>query len=909
MSNRVLVFLTAFLLLTALGSYVYYRRTLARIPVDPWALVPDDAVLVAVTRDHPTLVRHLKETQLWDNLSAVRYFQQVEDQLTLADSLTGGRNVVLRFLGRKRVFTSLHVTGPGRFDVLFQIPIGSVREYRQVRSLLEGLGRDSHFQVTDRKYEGQLLTDVRPRGSREGLTLMNYRNHLLVSASPALVEAVARRLENPDTPTVAADFQNTDFFQLRDVDATLLLNQRRLPQLLGVFFRQELTAEMATVASLARNSLTEMKLAGNKVVFTGFANPETIHDGLHQRLLGQPAQRLRMAEVLPLRAALVVHVGLGPAAALRGPRPTASPTDTVATQAGGLLDSLTAQLSQEVALCYLGTPSARARPGKLAVAYTANPGKVGVLLGQLRRAVGASPAFERVGPYQFYHTGVPELPRQLLGTMFQGFAQPVVAQVGNYVAFGDDEAALRQWLTDVAAGEVWSRSPTQVAFLQETQPLARLRVLLDTRNCWNLLLRGLQEERRAGLLRNETLFKRFPQVGLQWVPAADEREAGAQYFTQVVLRHPVVGPAEARPQNQNGTGSVLAFKTPLSSSPEAILISGAKLPGVLVQDTAHVLHYVTPDNVVAWSDTLPGPLVGATYRLPGASGFLLATPGQLFQYNNRGQVQPNFPLNLPDTVRTTALSVSPAGGGVRRLLVAGGSGNLFLYDTQGRTFPGWQPKQLEFRLAGPPQYLTVAGRDVLVVLLENGYVYAFDQAGGTYPGFPISMGGRLTEGVLAETGATLSRSRLTVVNQHGELISFTLSGDIVSRRRVATWSRTSRFRLVPDQVQHSFVVVREEGGQCAVFDAAGRQLLRQQFVTSAPRSVQYFNFGAGRQLYALTETGPGNLYLYDARARLVGGQPFPSTAPRVALTFDPATDTYHLFRVAGNELRRTDVKL
>ncbi|MDU0368963.1 hypothetical protein ACFPAF_01040 [Hymenobacter endophyticus] len=908
MSQRVLVFLTGLLLLTALGSYVYYRRTVARVPVDPWALVPEDAVLVAVTRDHPTLVRHLKETQLWDNLSAVRYFQQVEDQLTLADSLTGGRNVVLRFLGRKRVLTSLHVTGPGRFDVLFQIPISSVREYRQVRSLLEGLGRDPRFEVSDREYENQLLTEVRPKGSQEGLTLLNYRNHLLLSASPALVEAVARRLQTPEAPTVAADFQSTDYFQLRDVDATLLLNQRRLPQLLAVFFRQELTPEMATVASLARNCMTEMKLVGNKVAFTGFANPETTHDGLHQRLLGQPAQRLRMAEVLPLRAALVVHLGLGPLAVLRGNQRPTTP-DSVAAKTGGLLDSLTAQLSQEAALCYLGTSSARARPGKLALAYTANPGKISLLLGQLRRAAGASPAFGRVGPYQLYQTGVPELPRRLMGSVFQGFATPVVAQVGNYVAFGDDEAALQQWLTDVAAGQVWSRSPTQVAFLQETQPLARLRVLLDTRNCWNLLLRGLQEERRAGLLRNETLFKRFPQVCLQWVPAANEQEAGAQYFTQFVLRHPVVGPAEARPQNQSGTGSVLAFKTPLSSSPEAVLITGAKLPGVLVQDTAHVLHYITPDNVVAWSDTLPGPLVGPIFRLPGTSGFLLATPGQLFQYSIRGQVQPNFPLNLPDTVRATSLSVSPGGGGVRRLLVAGASGNLFLYDTQGRTFPGWQPKQLEFRLAGPPHYLTVAGRDVLVVLLENGYVYAFDEAGGTYPGFPISMGGRLSGSGLAETGATLSRSRLTVVNQHGELVSFNLSGDIVSRRRVATWSRSSRFQLIPDQAQRSFVVAREEGGRSALFDASGRQILSQQFVTSAPRSVQYFNFGPGRQLYALTETGPGNLFLYDAKARLVSGQPFRSSAPQAALTFDPATDIYHLFRVVGSELRRTNVKL
>lgn len=918
MSNRVLVWLTLLLLLTALGSYVYYRRTMASVPVDPWALVPDDAVLVTMTRDHPTLVRHLKETQVWDNLTAVRYFQQVEENLVLVDSLAGGRDVLLGFLGRKRVLTSVHVTGPQQFGLLFQVPIASVREYRQVRGLLESLGRAPDFQVSTRDYEGQVLTDLRRREPPEGeesngLTLLNYRNHLVFSSNPQLVEAVVRRLARPEAPTVAAEFQSTDYFRLRDVDATLLLNQRRLPQLLGVLFRSELTPEIAAVASLARNELTEMRLAGNKVVFRGFANPEVARGSLHQRLVGQPAQRLRMAEVLPLRAALVVHLGLGPVAALRGTRPpvVAAP-DSLAPTAPPLLDSLRAQLSREVALCYLSTNSARLRPGKLALAYTANPARVTALLGQLRRAVGASPSFGKVGGYQLYQTGMAELPQQLLGDLFTGFGpRPVVAQVGSYVVFGDEEAALRQYLADVGAGDTWSRSPTQVAFLQDTPPLARLRVLLDTRNCWNLLLRGLQEQRRAGLLRNETLFKRFPQVALNWVPADNEQEAGAQYFTQFILRHPAEGPAEARLQNADGTGAVLDFKTPLRSSPEAVLVPGAKLPGVLVQDTAHVLHYITPENVVAWSDSLPGPLVGPTVRLPGASGFLLATPRQLFQFNSSGQLQPNFPLNLPDTVRATSLSVSAAtrAGGPRRLLVAGGGSNLFLYDTQGHVYAGWQPKQLDFRLAAPPQYLTVDGRDVVLVLLENGYVYAFDQAGGAYPGFPLSMGARLASAAFLETGPTLRRTRLTVVNQHGERVSFNLSGDVVARRRVATWSRESRFRLIADQKQGSYVVSREEGGRLTLFDPEGKTLLSQSFLTTAPRSVQYFNFGPDRQVYVLTETGPGKAYLYDARFRLVGGKPFDSTTPRVDLTYNSATSTFHLFRVNGNELRRTDIKV
>jgi len=909
MSQKLLVFLVGLLLVTALGSYVYYRRTVARVPVDAWALVPDDAVFVMATHDHPTLVRHLKETQLWDNLTAVRYFQQVEDNVALADSVAGARNVVLRFLGRKKVLTSVHVTGPKTFDVLFQVPIGSVREYRQVRTLVDGLRRDARYTLTSRDYHGEELMAIREKSTGAGLTFFNYRNHLILSASPALVEAVIQRLDHPGLPSVAADFQNTDFFQLKDVDATLLVNYRRMPQFMSLFFRSEVGPGLTAVTSLARNGQFEMKLAGNKVVFSGFANPETARGTLHQRLLGQPAQRLRLADILSLRTAVLVHLGLGKAAVLREASLAAPFTDSLAARTAPLLDSLAAGLTQEAALGYLASPSARIAPAKLALAYCPSPTKAALWLGQLRRLTGASPSFERVGPYQIYQTGVAELPARLLGSLFRGFGAPAVTQVGNYLVFGEDAAGLRLYLTDVVAGEVWSRSPTQVAFLQETQPLARMSVFLDTRNSWNVLLRALVEERRAGLLRNETLFKRFPQVALQFVPATSETDAGAQYYTQLVLRHPALGPAVARPQTPNGTGSALAFKTRLSSSPTLVPVAGAARPGALVQDGSNVLHYVTPDNIVTWSDSLPGPVVEPVQRLAAVGGYLFATPDRLHLLDERGREAPNFPLNLPDTVQVSSLTVSPAGAGsAARLLVAGGGGNLFLYDASGNAYPGWQPKRLEFALAAPPHYLVVGGRDVIVVPLENGYVYAFDQQGSVYPGFPISVGARLNTGAFVEAGPTLSRTRLTVVTQHGERVTFNLSGDVVSRSRVATWSRSSVFRLIPDQNQRTYVVTREEGGRLALFEPTGRALLSQTFVTSGPKPVQFFNFGPGRRVFVLTEPGPHKAYLYDNQGRLVGDQPFDSSTPHVGLTYDAATAAYDLYRVMGTELRRAALK-
>ena len=906
MSNRLLVLLSGLLLLSALASYVYYRRVVARTPVDPWTLVPEDAAVVIATRDHATLVRRLKETQLWDNLATLSYFQQVEEQVVLADSLGASRGTVLGFLGRKIVLTSLHGTGPRSFDLLFQVPVASVWEHRQIRTLVEALGRDARYRVSTRDYHGQQLITVTQRRSGGGLTYMNYRNTLVISANPALVEAVVLRTEYPRQPSIAAEFGNTDYLQLKDVDAALLINYRQLPPFLSVFFRPELRPDFEYLASIGSKSLLEMKLTSNRVLFNGFTNAEPAAGSLHQRLRTQAAGRLRMAEVLSTRTAALIHLYAAPATL----RP-AAPLDTLARP---LVDSLAATLDTEAALCYLATPSPRVAPGRLALVRTRSAARAAQWLGQLRRRTGTSPSFERFGPYQLYQHGVPRLAERLLGPLFAPVgtaAGGATALVGDYLVVADDVAALRTYLTDIAAGQNWTRTPSQMALLEETTPVAQLSVVLDTRNSWNVLLRSLVEERRAGLLRNEALFQRFPQVALQYAPV----DSG-QYYTQLVLRHPPVGPAVAGAQQAGGVGSSLNFQRGLASlGPTLLPAAGGRPAPVLVQDRRRTLHYVTPDNTVAWSDSLNGPLVAPPALLPGAfgarPGVLLLTANRVYLLNERGRSARNFPLNLPDTVRAASLSSAPpADGQPARLLVADRYANVYLFDARGDAPAGWQPKRLDFALAAPPQLLRVGGRDVVVCLLENGYIYAYDALGNTLPGFPISLGARLHTSAFVETGPTLRRTRLSVVNQHGELVTFTLSGEISQRRRLTTWSRNSTFRLVADAAGQGYVVVRDDGqGQLTVLDATGRALVDRRFLTSAEKPVQLFDFGPGRRVLAISETGPGKAYLYDARNRLIGGQPFDSSAPTVGLSYDATTNTYQLYRQVGTELRRLTLKM
>ena len=522
-----------------------------------------------------------------------------------------------------------------------------------------------------------------------------------------------------------------------------------------------------------------------------------------------------------------------------------------------------------------------------------------------------------MGPFEIHPVGFAEA--EVLGPLL-GTAAPRTAEVtsragalvNGYLVLAD-ELTLNAYLADVVAGHTWAQSPSQVAFLQETLPRARLSVLIDTRNSWNALLGVLTEDRRAGLLRNEALFKRFPQMAFQLLPAENEGSSEAQYFTQLLLRHPNNGPATTQAGGAAANGRVLAFRRVLVGLPTLLPALGTRVPAVVVQDSARVLHYVSAENAVLWSDTLAGPAVGLSLLPAGAGvpgGLLLGAGAQLHLLAADGAAVLPFPLHLPDTVRVADLLAGPVPGQPARLLATTAGHQLLLLDAKGHLFPGWQPKRLDFPLAGRPALLSVSGRDVVVAPLQNGYVYAFDGAGTLLPGFPLSVGARLAGDIFAQAGSTLSRSHLTVVNQHGELVTFTLGGDVISRKRVATWSRTARFHLVADPHGRSFAVAREDNNQLDLYlPTLNDPLLTQQFVTSGERGVQWFDFGGGRHIVAITETGPQQVFLYDARGWLLGREALPSTGTGVGLSYDTTTDSYQLVRIVGRELRRTELKV
>jgi hypothetical protein len=492
------------------------------------------------------------------------------------------------------------------------------------------------------------------------------------------------------------------------------------------------------------------------------------------------------------------------------------------------------------------------------------------------------------------------LPVLLFGSVARGYAECYAVQVDNYLIFGPDAAALRQVLADIQAGRVWSKDSQQKVFLEQTQQEANFSTYINTRLAWSMLKQQVREPLLSSLLRHETLIKHFNQVAIQFSRQED------QYYTSLLVTHPAVADTVREAEAVYQIKYHQAFDNPLISSPYAVDFATETGPQLLVQDSALVLHAVDARGAVLWDTPLDqkviSPITPLVLGSKPAANYLFATANSIHCLQPDGREIENFPFTLSDSLQIQRLTLLRDKQNNYRLLLDDPAGRLLLLDLNGNLQPGWDPKQLASPLAAAPRYYQLNGREIIVALLQNGFIYAFNLRGEVYPGFPIAVEEPLASEVFTKTGTSFRSTQLTTVTTGGQLVTFNLTGQFVQRKQLPTGRRQSVFELVPDPQGQSYIIVRQSPGKVSLFDQNQKLLLEKNFITSSRKLVQYFNFGPLHRIYALTETGPQKSYLYTYRARLIG-QPITNELP-LAMEFNPKTGSYTLFSSFGTELRK-----
>ncbi|RDC63539.1 hypothetical protein [Adhaeribacter pallidiroseus] len=900
MPKRYIAYLFGLVLLVAAGLYGYYKWQKAQNKVNLWTLVPDDAVFVAETNRNNHFIRQLKKTEIYESLARLPFFTGLQENLSYLDSAATRRVTLREFLDQKKIVTSLHVTSKVDFSLVMYVPISTVAEHRYVRNVIENVSKSTLFASEEQDYQNYTITSVHNQKSNGTFYFFTYRNNIILSPEVSLLHQVIRKINRTNLQSPVQEYEKQSFLKKSTVYDTLFINYRHLPPFLALFLKPAVYPEVEFLASLCRSSLLGLQLDNQNFYLNGVSQPETLAGSLYEQFKTLRPPTTRMASLIPERTALLIHFGEAQFTHWLSTQKNAALP--VAPEIAPALDSLRGNFKQELAINYLAAATQNTAPDKIVLAYTPQPNKIRTIVQEINQVLGTSFSAKRAGRYQIQEVGVPELPQQLFGRGFSGFARCYVAQVDSFMLFAASEEALRGYLQNIRDKKVLTHSTAYKTFRQSGLTHTNVSLYVNTNLAWNILSQNLVEDKKVGLLRYERIIKKFGQISLQF------GHQDKQFITRFLLQHQPETSSPLKLKEVFKQEQEIAFAAPLISGPSFFPILGTSGSPVLIQDSALVLHQVTEDGKIAWSDSLDSKITSTIYPVQLGSNsqpkYIFSTKNRIYCLDQGGYDVENFPFNLSDTTQIQNLTVINRGPAQSlHFLVTDTQNNVYLYDQQGSLLPGWEPKEMPGKLALAPYYLQIKGREVFVIVLENGYVYAMDLNGANYPGFPINLKGNLTAPLIAQPGASFQNTNLLLLTQAGELITFNLAGQVKKRMAFARPSRRTTFNLVLENSGKSFLVARQDLGRVTLYDAEQKLVMEKNYVTSAPKLIQFFYFDPANIIYAITERGPQKTYLYDINIKLLGVGPLTNKWP-VQMAFNSLLQQYQIYLIQDNVLQQ-----
>jgi hypothetical protein len=260
----------------------------------------------------------------------------------------------------------------------------------------------------------------------------------------------------------------------------------------------------------------------------------------------------------------------------------------------------------------------------------------------------------------------------------------------------------------------------------------------------------------------------------------------------------------------------------------------------------------------------------------------------------------NYPVKLKDGVQIEHLSVVDYDNSKRyRFMVADRRGNIYLYNKEGKNLEGWTPRPLESRLAVPGFHIRVRGGDCMVALQENGVLNVMNRRGNMYPGFPIDLKVRKTSDLFVDIGNDFDATRLITVSDEGEVIEVNLRGKILKREQLYKPTRESKFWLVNDALQKTFVIARQEYNKISILSRDGELMLEKNIISSGDLFTQYYNFSSDNQVFAFIDQVQEFAYLFDNDGQAISFEPLECSKP-ISLMYLSRTNEFRLYTCYTN---------
>jgi hypothetical protein len=188
----------------------------------------------------------------------------------------------------------------------------------------------------------------------------------------------------------------------------------------------------------------------------------------------------------------------------------------------------------------------------------------------------------------------------------------------------------------------------------------------------------------------------------------------------------------------------------------------------------------------------------------------------------------------------------------------------------------------------------------MIAVKEEGSLHVLNRRGEYYKGFPVNFEFQIKGPVFVERGTDLNRTLIHLILENGEINKCNLTGNVVEKNQLYRPGKESHFEIVPDVLNSTYVVCRQDYNNVSMMQTNGEEIFERELLFSDKLEVQFYNFSAGNEIYAFTDSQQGFTYLFDGNGNFVNQQPIESGF-RIGLIYSEINNNFHLYSCYGNQ--------
>ncbi|MGD2035304.1 MAG: DUF3352 domain-containing protein, partial [Bacteroidales bacterium] len=312
MSKRIIIpGIILVLAISIIIGFIFIRKKSVHTS-NPWKVIPVDAVYILRINNYHSFTSSLKdESKIWQNISSIKPFEYVNDNILYIDSLAHTNSRLSELIRKSRIHISGHYIGGRKSNVLFTISVAPGQNEKSIVDVISDVtGQD--LRRKERKYEGEAIYTIHAtnNGENRNYYLSPLDGNIVISRSVILIENAIRQQSLSRSLLDDTEFSEALFTSGKNKEANLFVNLEEITGIASIIANDRFGVKLKKYEHFGEWAEFDVNIIENQAMLNGFLMSNVSGDKFTDIFSDVDPVKITVYKVLPASVSTFLSFGI-----------------------------------------------------------------------------------------------------------------------------------------------------------------------------------------------------------------------------------------------------------------------------------------------------------------------------------------------------------------------------------------------------------------------------------------------------------------------------------------------------------------------------------------------------------------------------------------------------------------------